>query len=131
MTILLISRIHIPTRLSYYYLAAILPITKTFVQKFESIMGRFIWNSSGWLLRVSMEEIKNGRLYGGLGLVCLESMCQSLMLSQFLRLLRSSDVKTVASTIIIGLMPCTDVGLFSSVVTEETVSSVTPKSLSC
>ena len=47
-----------------YYLAAILPITKTFVQKFESIMGRFIWNNSGWLLRVSMEEIKNGRLNG-------------------------------------------------------------------
>ena len=79
-----------------YYLAAILPITRTYVRKFESVMGTFIWNRSGWLLRVSIEEIKNLPDKGGLSLVCIESMCSSLLLSQFLRLLKSSDGKTIA-----------------------------------
>ena len=59
-------------------------------------MDKFIWYSSGWLLRVSIEEIKNDKQKGGLGLICVESMCKSLMLSQFLRLLKSSDAKTIA-----------------------------------
>lgn len=32
----------------------------------------------------------------GLNLVCLKSMCNSLLLSQFLRLLKSSDVKALS-----------------------------------
>ena len=72
-----------------YYLASILPISKTMVHKFESLSGNFIWKASGWLLRVSMEEIKNSPENGGLGMVCVDSMCRSLQLTQFLRLLKS------------------------------------------
>ena len=79
-----------------YYLAAILPITRVAVQKFEGVMGHFLWNRSGWMLRVSMDEIKNLPTNGGLNLICIESMCSSLLLSQFLRLLKSSDSKSIA-----------------------------------
>ena len=79
-----------------FYIAAILPITQTFIQKFESSMGKFIWSASGWLLRVSLEEMKNINRKGGLNLICIESMCSSLLLSQFLRLLKNSDLKTIA-----------------------------------
>ena len=49
-----------------YYVASILPISKTMVKKFESIIGNFIWKTSGWLLRVSLDEIKNTCQNGGL-----------------------------------------------------------------
>ena len=78
-----------------YYVGSILPVTKTMVKKFESCMGKFIWSSSGWMLRVALEEVKNAPLKGGLGLVCLTSMCNSLLLSQFLRLLKSECRKTL------------------------------------
>ena len=48
------------------------------------------------LLRVSIDEIKNPPEKGGLGLVCIESMSSSLLLSQLLRLFKSSDSKTIA-----------------------------------
>ena len=79
-----------------YYVASILPINKTMIRKFESALGKFLWNSGGWLLRVAMDEVKNKRNKGGLGLVCIESMCSSLITSQFLRLLKSSDERSVA-----------------------------------
>ena len=60
------------------------------------MIGNFIWKSSGWLLRVSIDELKNRPENGGLGLTCVESMCSSLLLSQLLRLLKSSDSKTKA-----------------------------------
>jgi hypothetical protein len=53
-----------------YYVASILPINKTMVQKFEKEVGKFLWNASGRLLRVSMEELKNCPGKGGLGLPC-------------------------------------------------------------
>ena len=77
-----------------YYVASILPIKQTMIKKFESVMGKFLWR--GWLLRVALDEVKNGCTRGGLGLVCLKSMCDSLLLSQFLRLLKSSDLKSIA-----------------------------------
>ena len=76
-----------------YYVASILPITKTMVKKFESIIGKFIWK--GRLLRVALAEIKNSKMKGGLDLVCLQSMSSSLLVSQFLRLLKSSDNKSI------------------------------------
>ena len=79
-----------------YYLAAILPISKIFIQKIETVIGKFIWNASGWLLRVALQELKNVNHNGGLNLICIESMCSSLLLSQFLRLLKCSDSKTIA-----------------------------------
>ena len=47
------------------------------------------------MLRIALEEVKNAPLKGGLGLVCLTSMCNSLLLSQFLRLLKSECRKTL------------------------------------
>ena len=45
-----------------YYVGAILPIMKVMIRKFESVMGKFIWSSSGWLLRVALDEIKMHRV---------------------------------------------------------------------
>ena len=79
-----------------YYVASILPISKTMIKKMEGVMGKFIWNNSGWLLRVSLSELKNKPDKGGLNCVCLYSMCKSLLLSQFLRLMKCSYPKSIA-----------------------------------
>ena len=42
-----------------YYVAAILPIKSGMVKKFETLMGKFIWNWSGKVLRVAIDDIKN------------------------------------------------------------------------
>ena len=42
-----------------YYVASILPINKTMVNKFEKQIGKFLWTSSGKVLRVSIDELKN------------------------------------------------------------------------
>ena len=76
-----------------YYVAAILPINNTMVQKIESLIGSFLWKSGVWPLRVALSEVKNRLPSGGLNLVCVASMCNSLLTSQFLRLLKSSDFK--------------------------------------
>ena len=76
-----------------YYVASILPINKTMVKKIEGLTGKFVWK--GWLLRVSIEEAKNPTSKGGLNLVCVHSMCNSLLISQFLRLLKNSDKKSL------------------------------------
>ena len=78
-----------------YYVASILPINIIMVRKFEKEMGKFLWTSSGKVLRVSMEELKNSKENGGLGLPCILSRNKSLMLTQLLRLLRSGDVKSI------------------------------------
>ena len=78
-----------------YYLASVLPVSKGISKKIETVMGKFIWNASGWLLRVAIDELKNRVGMGGLNLVCINSMCKSLLLSQLLRLLKSSDTKTI------------------------------------
>ena len=78
-----------------YYVAAILPVNATTVKKFESLIGNFIWKSSGWLLRIALDEIKNKLDDGGLNLVCVQTMCNSLLLSQLLRLLKSSYTKAL------------------------------------
>ena len=100
-----------------YYLASILPINKTMIKKFESALGNFLWNGSGWLLRVAYEDIKNSREKGGLGMVCVSSMFNSLLLSQFLRLLKSADTKYVSHILywlgdtLQDILPGTDNGL--------------------
>ena len=78
-----------------FYLASILPINKTMVNKFESALGNFLWKKSGWLLRVALNEVKNMPERGGLGLFCINGLCNSLLLSQFLRLLKSNDTKSI------------------------------------
>ena len=60
-----------------YYVAAILPVHTSVVQKMESLIGNFIWKSSGGLLRVAMSELHNDLQRGGLNLVCITVMCNS------------------------------------------------------
>ena len=67
----------------------------TMVKKFEREIGKFIWNASGRLLRVSLDDLKNPSCRGGLGVPCIVSMSKSLLLSQLLRLLKSEDIKSV------------------------------------
>ena len=76
-----------------YYIASILPMNSSMVLKIESLIGKFIWKGGGWPLRVALAEVKNRLHNGGLNLVCVASMCNSLLTSQFLRLLKSSDSK--------------------------------------
>jgi hypothetical protein len=63
------------------------------VKKFEALMGKFIWNNSGKILRIAIDEIKNNKLAGGLQLPCLANMADSLLVSQCLRLIRGGDKK--------------------------------------
>ena len=70
-------------------------MSKNFVHKVDKIVGKFLWTQSGKVLRVSMEDVKNSKERGGMGLICLTSMGQSLFLSQFLRLLRNGDRKSI------------------------------------
>ena len=78
-----------------FYIASVIPITRLAISKFEKLMGKFLWTSAGKVLRVSLADSKNRTLNGGLGLTCLHTMCKSLLLSQFLRLLKSDDEKTM------------------------------------
>ena len=59
-----------------FYIASIIPITKLAISKFEKLMGKFLWASGGKVLRVSLADIKNRTLSGGLGLTCLHTMCK-------------------------------------------------------
>ena len=71
-----------------YCVAAILPIKPSMVKKFESLMGNFLWNFSGKILRIALDEIKNVKLAGGLNLPCLASMADSLLATQSIRMIR-------------------------------------------
>ena len=79
-----------------FYIASILPIKSSMVNKFESLIGKFIWQGSGKILRVAIGELKNDHLSGGLNLPCLATMSDSLLTSQCIRLLRSGDAKSIA-----------------------------------
>ena len=76
-----------------YYLASIIPITKSVVKLLEKVIGSFLW--TGWLLRVTLREICNLHELGGLKMVCIISMCNSLLLTQLFRMLKSSDSKSI------------------------------------
>ena len=57
-----------------YYVAAVLPMKPNVVKKFESLIGKYLWNFSGRVLRVAIDELKNKKVEGGLNLPCLASM---------------------------------------------------------
>merc|ERR1712208_201060 len=67
----------------------------TVIKKFESLMGKYLWNFTGKVLRVAINEMKNKKLEGGLNLPCLASMADSLLFSQLCRLIRSGEKKTI------------------------------------
>ena len=83
-----------------FYIASVLPLQKSFIKKVETSIGKFLWSSTGRLLRVSLADIKNSRDNGGLGLTCLASKGKSLMLSQLLRIVRNGDSKTVGHMLV-------------------------------
>ena len=77
-----------------YYVASILPLPQSYINKFEQAIGRFIW--SGRLMRVAISELKLCPEKGGLGLTCIGSMGKSLLLTQLFRLLKSEDERSNA-----------------------------------
>ena len=78
-----------------FYLASILPMSKTMGAKFEKLTGKFIWNNSGKVLRVSLHDLKLTANRGGLDLLCVFTMSKSLILSQFLRLLKYGEQRSL------------------------------------
>ena len=78
-----------------YYVAAVLPMKPNVVKKFESLIGKYIWNFSGRVLRVAIDDLKNKKVKGGLNLPCLASMADSLLFSQLCRLIKSGEKKTL------------------------------------
>ena len=72
-----------------FYVASIIPMTKNVVNQIERIVGKFLWKSTGKILRIPLDEIKNPVEKGGLGLLCVTAMSKSLLISQLLRLLKS------------------------------------------
>ena len=59
------------------------------------LWGALFGGGVGRIFRVPLVELKNPCLRGGLGLVCIRSMADSLRLMQLLRLLKSSDGKSI------------------------------------
>ena len=108
-----------------YYVAAVLPIKPEMVRKFESLMGKYIWNFSGRVLRVSIDEMKNRKLEGGLNLPCLASMADSLLFSQLCRLIKSGEKKTLEHVsywlgdLLENLAPDTNLGQLRALETPE------------
>ena len=92
--------------------------------KLESLMGKYLWNFSGKILRVSIDDMKNKKLEGGLNLPCLASMADSLLFSQLCRLLRSGDKKTLGHAfywlgdLLVSLAPDIDLGQLGARATE-------------
>ena len=78
-----------------YYVASVIPLSKTLVKKFEKSIRKFNWLHSGKLLRISFSDLKHPLSKGGLGLVCLNGMSRSLRLNQLVRLLKSEDPKSI------------------------------------
>ena len=78
-----------------WYLASALPIKKGMAKKIEKVCGRFIWNHSGRILRIKMEELKKTKEEGGLDMPCISSMADALIVKQLLRMLDSGDSKTL------------------------------------
>ena len=97
-----------------YYVASVLPMTKTMGAKFEKLIGKFIWSHSGKLLRVAMNELKLPVEKGGLGLTCIHFMSKSLLLTQLLRLIKHSADKSLSyvdfwiGEILVDLIPDLD-----------------------
>ena len=105
-----------------YYVASVLPLSKTIGKKFEKLMGKFIWSLSGKILRVSINELKLPVDKGGLGLTCVVSMAESLLLTQLLRLLKYGDQKSITHVsfwlgeILKDISPSFDQGIHPSTV---------------
>ena len=78
-----------------YYLASILPLPQWTAKQIDSAVGKFIWAASGKIFRVHSDEMKLPAKAGGGGLKCVRRMSKSLLLTQVLRLWKSSDEKYI------------------------------------
>ena len=78
-----------------YYLSSILPLPQFAANSIEKGIGNFIWSATGKILRVKMEEMKLPAEKGGCGLNCIRRMSKSLFLTQLLRLIKSTDTKSI------------------------------------
>ena len=56
---------------------------------FENVLKKFIW--TGKLEKLALDETKNARVDGGLGIVCIRSKADALFLRQTCRLLAGSE----------------------------------------
>ena len=74
-----------------WYKATALPLPLKFSKKFQALMSRFLW--AGKLERLQIDETKNKKYEGGLGLPCVISKANALFLTQSCRLLLNSDSK--------------------------------------
>ena len=77
-----------------FYTAAVLPITKAALKTINSLVIDFLWKRSGKFLKVARDEVVNMESKGGLALLDTEAMCNSLIVSQSFRLMKSTDVKS-------------------------------------
>ena len=78
-----------------FYVASVLPMSRTLCNKFDKRIGNFLWLAAGKILRVSLSELKLPLNRGGQNLLCLYTMAKSLRISSLLRLLKSGDTKTI------------------------------------
>ena len=69
-------------------------MTKSASKTINSLVGEFIWKKSGRVLKIARDEVINSETRGGLGLLDTETMCNSLIVSQAFRLMKSSDLKS-------------------------------------
>ena len=67
----------------------VLPLPPAFAKRFETILKKFVW--TGKLEKLAIDETKNSREEGGMGLVCISSKADALFLRQTCRLLASPD----------------------------------------
>ena len=70
-----------------WYVCQALPLPAKFAKKFEALIRSFIW--TGKLEKLALDEIKNNREEGGLGVVCIRSKADALFLRQTCRLIAS------------------------------------------
>jgi len=78
-----------------YYLASILPLPQWTAKQIDSAVGKIIWAASGKIFRLHSDEMKLPAKAGGGGLKCVRRMSKSLLLTQVLRLWKSSDEKYI------------------------------------
>ena len=78
-----------------YYIASVLPLSKTMRERIDKLVGKFTWSMSGKILRVSRQDLCKVTLEGGLNLTCLDSMTKAFRSSQLLRLLKNGDSKSI------------------------------------
>ena len=77
-----------------FYVAAVLPVTKSALRTINTLIGDFLWKKSGKVLRIPREECVNREDKGGMALLDMEAMCNSLIASQTFRLMKSNDSKS-------------------------------------